>query len=38
MCFLLNWPGMEDLGLISGQGTRNKFFPLREVLSISIPG
>lgn len=40
MCFVLNWPGMEDLELISGQGTENNIFflPLHKVLVISIPG
>lgn len=26
MCFVLNWPGMEDLELISGQGTENNIY------------
>lgn len=36
MCFVLNWPGMEDLELISGQGTENNiffFYPCIKCLS-----
>lgn len=39
MCFVLDWPTVEDLGLISGQGIENNgFFPIACCITTRMSG